>query len=199
MARLRHVRFRDYARNASPAHVLRRTAQLRFDIDSSITSNNSQKYWFLPLRQIDHDRIARLHQILRRDHDLLAPLTRACAEDGFVEQSRFEEGAESAGLPAERGNRTDHVSRRLFHRVRRYCASRLPSSNFQRSRSGRRRASRERARPYPFERSTFSPPAVQRIQAREPRSPRPFRFREKNRAPRMECFVRRDKYVEEVS
>ena len=46
------------------------------------------------IRQINDNRIAGLDEILRRDHDLLAPLTRTCAEDGFVEQTRLEERSE---------------------------------------------------------------------------------------------------------
>ena len=59
--------------------------------------------------------MARLDQILRRDHDLLAPLTSARAEDGFIEQARFEERSEIWWLPAKGGDRADDISSRFLH------------------------------------------------------------------------------------
>jgi hypothetical protein len=67
------------------------------------------------LRQIHHNRITCPHQILRRDHDLLAPLARASAEDGFFNQARLEEGSESWWLPAKSRDGADDVSRCLFY------------------------------------------------------------------------------------
>ena len=66
----------------------------------------------LSLRQIDRDCLARFDQILRRDHDLFALLTRARAEDGFVNETRLKEGSESRWLPV--GDYKYYYPRRLI-------------------------------------------------------------------------------------
>ena len=63
--------------------------------------------------------MTRLDQILRRDHDLLAPLTSARAEDRFIEQARLKEGSEIWGLPAKGRDRADNISSRFLHHFRR--------------------------------------------------------------------------------
>src|SRR5512138_3718620 len=75
-------------------------------------------YRLLPIRQIDHDRVAGADQILGRDHDLLAPLPCARAEDGLFNETRLEEGPESMGLPAKGGDGADHISCSLLDNLR---------------------------------------------------------------------------------
>src|SRR5215212_9772025 len=77
----------------------------------------SSTHGLVSIRQVDHDRIARPDQVARRDHDLLAPLSRAGSEDWFLEQARLEEGTESRRLPAKGGDRADHIAGRLLHHV----------------------------------------------------------------------------------
>ena len=72
---------------------------------------------FISVRQIDHDRVGGSNQILRRDHDLLAPLSRARAEHGFVEETRFQKGSESRWLPVKGWDGADDVSGRFFNDV----------------------------------------------------------------------------------
>src|SRR5512133_1346843 len=72
----------------------------------------------LPVGEIDDDSITGFDQVLRCDHDLLTPLSRACAEDRFLQETRLEEGTESGRLPAKSGDGADHVSGRLLHDLR---------------------------------------------------------------------------------
>ena len=90
--------------------------------DNSLITNHqlavSSLQFLTSLRQIHHNRITRFDQILRRDHDLLAPLTRSRAEHGFVQQARFEESSESLWLSAKGGDRADDISRCFLYGFR---------------------------------------------------------------------------------
>ena len=71
----------------------------------------------IPICQIDHNRVAGFDQVFWRDHDLFAPLSRTRAEDGFVEETRFQKGSKSGWLPVKGWDRTDHVTGRFFNDV----------------------------------------------------------------------------------
>src|SRR6266496_4649738 len=72
---------------------------------------------FFPIRQIHHNSLTRFDQVLRRDHDLFAPLTRTGSKDWLIQQTRFQEGSESGRLPAKGRDRTDHISGRFFDHI----------------------------------------------------------------------------------
>src|SRR6266508_83910 len=72
----------------------------------------------ISIGKVHHNRIARPNQIFRRDHDLFAPLTSTCAEDGFIDETCLEEGSESRRLPAKGWDGADHISCCFFYNFR---------------------------------------------------------------------------------